>query len=745
MRYLLMVFLSVSLSVWGIAQDCGYEVNLGPDTTLCEGDTLILTYAAPSDTLMLLWSTGSMDTTIEVTSSGTYYLTVFSDSCSVTDTIIVGFLPIPGIDLSVDPVCYGNPSSFIYSITALANASITWNMGDGVIYSQLPVFDTLEHFYPDWDEYEMVLLVDNGFGCSNSDTVTAIVNYQPSAGFEAPSVCFNDESTVAFTGQCLTNDCQYLVDFGDGSAPLETGDPEGISYLYANPQTYDITLVVSTLFCTDTLSAAHTVLPLPDPGFSGLDENYCEGDPPANLIATTPGGQFSGINVIQQSDSTALFVTDSVDQNILVTYTITDQNSCSASSQKSVTVHPLPILFLGQDTILCEGDVVTLSYFPSPDPLNLIWSTGSTGNTINVSMTGQYSLTAFNDFCTVSDSINIKFLPYPEITISVDTVCEGVPSLFAFSINALSNATYEWAMGDGQFYNQLPPSGTLSHLYADYGNFVTNLQVSNGYGCISEETLVAIVHHQPVSGFSAPPVCIGAASTVTFSGICETGNCVYEIFFGDGGQQIIPGVFTTINHTYQNADIYDLELVVSTPEGCTDTSSALHIVNPLPVADLGPDTSLISGEILVLSNAENPPQYQYTWSTGANTPTIEILNPGFYILWIEDSQTGCSDSDTILVDLRSVVAENKGILSALEISPNPAGQYVKVKLAAERPFAGTLSIFSSEGKEVVREPVSSEEPGNKWEGELSLTGLWPGVYQLSLDGIFLGRIIKIPD
>ncbi len=65
-------------------------VNLGPDTTICEGSTLVLDALNPGCTY--LWTGGSTDQTLDVTTSGTYQLNVENAAqCAKTDTIVVSF------------------------------------------------------------------------------------------------------------------------------------------------------------------------------------------------------------------------------------------------------------------------------------------------------------------------------------------------------------------------------------------------------------------------------------------------------------------------------------------------------------------------------------------------------------------------------------------------------------------------------------------------------------------------------
>ncbi|MDR0802055.1 MAG: gliding motility-associated C-terminal domain-containing protein [Fluviicola sp.] len=65
-------------------------VNLGADTTLCEGSELLLDPHNPGSTY--LWNNGSTDQTLNVTAAGTYSVTVKNAAhCAKTDAIVISY------------------------------------------------------------------------------------------------------------------------------------------------------------------------------------------------------------------------------------------------------------------------------------------------------------------------------------------------------------------------------------------------------------------------------------------------------------------------------------------------------------------------------------------------------------------------------------------------------------------------------------------------------------------------------
>jgi hypothetical protein len=69
------------------------NVNLGPDTTLCEGQALTLRNRASNTAtgLNYTWSTGDTTASLKINQTGTYHLTVSNGICQTQDSVFVRF------------------------------------------------------------------------------------------------------------------------------------------------------------------------------------------------------------------------------------------------------------------------------------------------------------------------------------------------------------------------------------------------------------------------------------------------------------------------------------------------------------------------------------------------------------------------------------------------------------------------------------------------------------------------------
>jgi len=135
-------------------------VDLGIDTTLCQGESLI--FDATTTNATYLWQDNSTNPTFNITQQGTYWAEVTTNCGSTTDTINVNYNSIPTIDLGNDTTLCQNQKLTLDVTTT--NATYLWQDN-----STNPIFNvTQQGTY--WTEVN----INN---CSATDTI--LVNYNP--------------------------------------------------------------------------------------------------------------------------------------------------------------------------------------------------------------------------------------------------------------------------------------------------------------------------------------------------------------------------------------------------------------------------------------------------------------------------------------------------------------------------------------------------------------------------------------
>lgn len=137
------------------------EINLGNDTTICEGT--MVTLDAGNINSPFTWSTNDTTQTIDVTSAGQYILFAGSEGCITSDTINITELLNPTADAI--NATLNLPTTYDFQVVNPNDVTTyTWDFGDGNTGTGAPV----SHTYAQLGEYDITLIISNDCG---SDTL----------------------------------------------------------------------------------------------------------------------------------------------------------------------------------------------------------------------------------------------------------------------------------------------------------------------------------------------------------------------------------------------------------------------------------------------------------------------------------------------------------------------------------------------------------------------------------------------
>jgi gliding motility-associated-like protein len=253
--------------------------------------------------------------------------------------------------------------------------------------------------------------------------------------------------------------------------------------------------------------------------------------------------------------------------------------------------------------------------------------------------------------CTDTILQNVVIGPLPLPAFNATVVCPGTSTLFtdlSFSPSG-SIVAWNWNFGDG---SSVDSNSAPAHIYQLPGTYPVQLITTDSLGC--KDTLIQTVATLPgpIAGFSVPLICaqnqIGWMDTSLVVGTTITG---WEWNFGDASP-LVSGTGTPV-HTYLSPGNYNTELIVTSANGCTDTTSSLITVHPLPSVAFYADTvcfgdkhsfrnqtSIAAGSVV-----------SWNWSFGDNTlsnsfePNHTYASIGtFLVTLVAASNMGCKDS-----------------------------------------------------------------------------------------------------
>lgn len=283
--------------------------------------------------------------------------------------------------------------------------------------------------------------------------------------------------------------------------------------------------------------------------------------------------------------------------------------NCTATDTIHVTFTSSPAPFnLGNDTTYCGN----FSRVLSTGNAATTWSTGATGAQITVTAPGKYWATISNNCGSVSDTIVIHQNLLPVVNLGGDTnICNTNP----ITLNASSpGATYLWQNGTTNAMLTVSSSGV-------YWVAVT------ANGCTADDSIV-------VSYISVHTFNIGNDTTYcgNFSRVLTAGVAHTVWSTGD----------TSTSITVNNAGVYSAYAIA-----CGDTLlDTITITDkPIPVVELGNDTSVCPGSEVIL-NAGNAGA-TYLWQDGSHAQTYTATSAGVY--WAQVTVNGCTGADSVTI------------------------------------------------------------------------------------------------
>ena len=397
-------------------------------------------------------------------------------------------------------------------------ATSVWDYGDG---SPLDTAYNPTHVFAAPGNYNVCSYI-TGSCFSDTACTTVIICPAPALADYTYSTTY---PTVNFT-DASQNAANWSWDFGDGS-PLNT--QQNPSHAYATFGLYTVCLTV-----TDTCGGVQThcenisVCPALLPISLGSDVTAC-----GSTIISLPG--YSTYNWNTSETTAQITVTGSGDYSVVVT----DAAGCSGTDTVNVTINPLPVVNLGNDSTQCAGSIVLDAQNAGN---SFIWSNGATTQTIPVSVSGTYAVTVTDGLgCTNTDDVVITINPLPSVNLGNDiTICQGFVSISAGN----GAASYIWNTGS-----------TLSSILVNSSG-AYSVVVTSSLGCTATDTIVitmiapavTYVETQTALCINGSPITLtpGTPSGGTYSGPGVTGNQFDPAAAGLGNKNVIYSFTDTI-------------------------------------------------------------------------------------------------------------------------------------------------------------------------------------------------------
>ncbi len=186
--------------------------------------------------------------------------------------------------------------------------------------------------------------------------------------------------------------------------------------------------------------------------------------------------------------------------------------------------------------------------------------------------------------------------------------------------------SYSWDFGDSTASTIPQPY----HYYSEADTYQVTLMASDIFACgVTIDSLNVFVSEMPEAGFITATdtlFCMGEnallmAPSEGVSYLWSTGSTASEITVTQTGSY---------------------KVTVTLENGCYYVTQPIQItVNPLPIATINPSTPFIDicqGDSITLQILDG---YNYQWTNGSNTSSVEITTSGAFAATVTDPVTGC--------------------------------------------------------------------------------------------------------
>lgn len=360
-------------------------------------------------------------------------------------------------------------------------------------------------------------------------------------------------------------------------------------------------------------------------------------------------------------------------------YCVTNDGRVTRQTNDAVvTVTPMPEVALAADQYICPNGTLDITM---PAGATYVWSTGATGQNLNVTAPGTYGVTMTSNGCTAAHSFNVQNSPAVNL-LADDPVsfCYGATETLSLAVNNATNIVWN---GDAANNGQ---NLTIS----EGGTYTVAADVN---GCHFTDTVVAtrgenvnLINDENIN------MCYGESRILSLA-VNNASNIVWNDNPNDNNQSFVAlgaGTYTVA------ADV----------NGCRFTDQV--VVNQSEHVDLITEQTknLCYGGTTTLELAvDNAEDIMWNYDDLLNQNTLEISESGKYR--VSASVNGCYFTDSIIV----VQSENVDLISA---------QNVELCYGATE----TLSLAVDNATDI----VWAENPANN-AATYEISG--PGVYTVS--------------
>ena len=596
-------------------------VSASGSLIFCTGGSVTLTSNIETGNV---WSpNGETTQSITVSSSGNYSVTVVdANGC-------VGTSAITDVTVSDDPTPIVTASGATV-ICGSGSVTLTSSSQTGNIWS--PNGETTQSITVS-SSGNYSVTVDNGNGCSGTSNITGVTIVP----IPTPTIVADGPTTV-----CEGETIVLTSSSASGNVWSPNGETtQTISALASGSYSVSVTDNYGCIGVSAPIDVVISQNPVASVSASG-STTFCEGGSITLSSASATNNVWSPNGETTQS----ITVSTSGSYSVLVT----NEFGCSSQSDSTViTVNPNPSPAVTADgpTTFCYGSNVILS---SSSSTTYVWTpTAETSQSINVTLTGDYSVTVTDaNGCSGSSEpvhveVSEELLPPTVIANSPTSFCVGQSVMFTAS--STGNVTYQW------FNNGVAISNGVGAAYTAWVTGSYYVVATDANGCTVQSVPVQVNVSETPTANAGTDEMLCADNSITLT---ASGGTNYQWSNGETTQSITVSPSDTTQYVVivsnPNCDVFASDTVnvnvVENPVAAVQASDSPSLGNPVNFTDISGDNSITN----------------WFWnfgdgvsSTTQNTHHTYDTEGLFNVVLTVENQYGCTASDTVEVEIQQII------------------------------------------------------------------------------------------
>ncbi|HET8858815.1 FG-GAP-like repeat-containing protein [Marivirga sp.] len=617
------------------------QYDIGSDTVVCKGSEILLSVEEEFD--IVNWystSTGILKRDSQflefvANDSDTIWSEVInSNGCVAFDTLVVKSVEPKKYDLGKDLTqCFGDLVSI--SVQNLTD-SINWYLGDSLV-----------NYHGDNLQFEaensgsISIETINYLGCISYDSLKLLVNELPLK--QLPGKIEKCENEVV---EFKLNLPDHTVNWFSSQNGLLYSDVDSISFLLNQSDTL-IAEIINENNCSVLDSVIIKKLELPIQ-VSKIDTTICE----QSQFKWSINGDFKEVYWHSANEGFLAENINSLSRIYNQTDTLfiskTNDSNCTVEDTVVINTRPLPIVDLGEDLQICEGDSIEIKlnqgnwdYIEWESAIQGNLQSQSTSLNWYVSETDTIRVVASDNFgCFNTDTIIIEKLDLPEYDIGSDTIlCQGSEILLTTGTGFEEVNWYSSSAG------QLRADNWFLEYVANQTDTVWS-EVYNSNGCIVYDSIV-ITANEPIQYSLGEDfeICKGELVNLTIENLQDSINWYFD-------NSLLEIHTSEIEFDAESSLTISIETFDSL--GCTSFDELELTVNELPQLDLPEILEACKGKELVIKNTET---YDFMkWESSLLGLIAENVNEISYFMAVSDTifltamdEKKCINYDTVII------------------------------------------------------------------------------------------------